>query len=104
MTSDSLRARLNAYRGPAKAAAPATPVAAPSHQTESLYAKHPVTQADLSLPEYVALDFAANTHRSELLFFDIESTGLGSGEETYPFLIGAAGVTAASRPAPASTA
>lgn len=94
MTSDSLRARLNAYRGPAKAAAPATPVAAPSPQTESLYAKHPVTQADLSLPEYVALDFAANTHRSELLFFDLESTGLGSGEETYPFLIGAAGVTA----------
>ncbi|AFM14522.1 ribonuclease H-like domain-containing protein [Turneriella parva] len=96
MTHDSLKARLNAYRSPAKPA-PASareqsvsPTAFELH--ESLHTLHPLSRTSLSLPQQVAVDFATDIDSSELLFFDLESTGLGSGEETYPFLIGAAGV------------
>lgn len=54
------------------------------------FASHPVSGEPLSLPELVARDFAHDVAASELLFFDLETTGLGSSEQVYPFLIGAA--------------
>jgi uncharacterized protein YprB with RNaseH-like and TPR domain len=96
VTHDSLKARLNAYRSSAKVA---QATAVKNHETkstfelhESLHALHPISGRALALPRQIAVDFATDIDSSHLLFFDLESTGLGSGEETYPFLIGAAGV------------
>jgi uncharacterized protein YprB with RNaseH-like and TPR domain len=55
-----------------------------------LYTKHPISGETLQLPEYVARDFAHDVAACDLLFFDLETTGLGSSEQVYPFLIGAA--------------
>ncbi len=92
MSSDSLNARLNAYRSKPKSPQRAADDATRSEALESLHALHPLTQSELSLPAKVAVDFTTDIDAADLLFFDLESTGLGTGEETYPFLIGAAGV------------
>lgn len=51
---------------------------------------HPLSGEKLTLPDEVARNFAQDVAASELLFFDLETTGLGSSEQVYPFLIGAA--------------
>ncbi|HRP70307.1 MAG TPA: ribonuclease H-like domain-containing protein [Turneriella sp.] len=51
---------------------------------------HPVSGETLALPPKIAVDFRLDIHRENFLFFDLESTGLGSGEQVYPFLIGLA--------------
>ncbi|MFZ5627565.1 MAG: ribonuclease H-like domain-containing protein [Spirochaetota bacterium] len=56
----------------------------------TLFAVHPVSGEPLVLPPLVARDFAQDVAASDLLFFDLETTGLGSSEQVYPFLIGAA--------------
>jgi len=90
VSSDSLNTRLNAYRSKPKSPKRAAEPATGSETHESLHELHPLTQTELTLPAKVAIDFATDIDAADLLFFDLESTGLGSGEETYPFLIGAA--------------
>ncbi|GAB4429994.1 MAG: hypothetical protein OHK0011_12590 [Turneriella sp.] len=55
-----------------------------------LYTEHPASGEPLQLPGHIARDFAHDVAASDLLFFDLETTGLGSFEQVYPFLIGAA--------------
>lgn len=61
-----------------------------THKThlEKLFTHHPQALTKLSLPLTVAIDFMHSIPTEELLFFDLETTGLGSSEQTYPFLIG----------------
>ncbi len=54
----------------------------------TLFDNHPLSREALQLPDRVALDFLRAEDKSRLLFFDLESTGLGSAEQVYPFLIG----------------
>lgn len=88
--ADALTSKLKAYRPASK---PKDKKAEIKTQTTStlteVFEKHPLTGALLALPQKIALDFREDCSARELLFFDLESTGLGSGEETYPFLIGA---------------
>lgn len=89
-----LEDRLKAYKKnitQAKSPAPtATPAAANSHSQTSIqqHSTHPVSLESLALPPSLAMDFQSDVRAADLLFFDLESTGLGSSEQTYPFLIG----------------
>jgi uncharacterized protein len=56
----------------------------------SEHARHPVSLTVLELAIKLTLDFRGEIDAEKLLFFDLESTGLGSSEQVYPFLIGAA--------------
>ncbi len=93
--ADALSSRLKAYR---KSEKPREDQDTPQRQTTAIaseiFMQHPLTGSALVLPDSVALDFAENCAATDLLFFDLESTGLGSGEETYPFLIGAGSAAA----------
>lgn len=87
----SLDKRLRAYNAgktpprpqPAKNAARAHAAA-----RGEIFECHPVSGESLALPAQIAADFRRDIRRENLLFFDLESTGLGSGEQVYPFLIG----------------
>lgn len=89
----NLKDRLKAYTKPEKQK-PATEQnrVAEEHCTRlaTLFSAHPVSGESLQLPQYVAHDFVHDVAVSDLLFFDLETTGLGSSEQVYPFLIGAA--------------
>jgi hypothetical protein len=88
-----LKDRLKAYQQIQNGRKPErAPSAAEQHYTllTEIYTEHPVSHEDLKLPDPVRRDFAHTVAVSELLFFDLETTGLGSSEQIYPFLIGAA--------------
>ena len=89
----NLKDRLKAYQknGTGKATA-RPPSGTERHHTllTTVYKEHPVSREELKLPDPVTRDFAQNVAVSELFFFDLETTGLGSAEQVYPFLIGAA--------------
>jgi len=88
-----LKDRLKAYQKNTTGNATARPRGGTErHHTllTKLYKEHPVSREELKLPDPVARDFAHEVAVSELLFFDLETTGLGSSEQVYPFLIGAA--------------
>lgn len=91
-----LEERLRAYN----AAKSATQKPAQENRFERAAARaeifecHPLTGESLVLATHVAADFQRDIPREKLLFFDLESTGLGSGEQVYPFLIGFARMTA----------
>lgn len=89
---DALEERLKAYKktstqGKTPAAA-ATKAQAHSQTTLLQHIQHPVSGESLAMPQALAMDFQTDVQAHELLFFDLESTGLGSSEQTYPFLIG----------------
>lgn len=90
----NLKDRLKAYQKnsavPDTARQPGTALQRYTLQT-TLYTTHPLSGEQLVLPETVARDFVHDVRSAELLFFDLETTGLGSSEQVYPFLIGAAG-------------
>ncbi len=89
----NLKDRLKAYQKTSTGKLTATPsIVAERHHTllKTLYTEHPVSRAELKLPDPVRRDFARSVPVPELLFFDLETTGLGSSEQVYPFLIGAA--------------
>lgn len=95
----SLEDRLRAY---AKKSPPAQPQAdTPGQPSDArrdhaadisihkqIYQRHPVSHQTLHCGEKLAFDFRRDIAPQDLLFFDLESTGLGSSEQTYPFLIG----------------
>lgn len=91
-----LEERLRAYN----ATKPAAPKTSADSRFERAAARaeifecHPLTGESLALAAEVAADFRRDIPREKLLFFDLESTGLGSGEQVYPFLIGFARFTA----------
>lgn len=82
----SLDARLNAYRSKSKGSKARHNSAIEIIQ--KTYSAHPLTKTPIDLGAYVRLNFRDETIRENLLFFDLESTGLGSSEQVYPFLIG----------------
>jgi len=88
----SLKSRLGAYnKKPISTQAPSVaPQIIHSTTQVSYFTKHPNSRADLLLPQSLALGFAADVAAAQLLFFDLETTGLGASEQVYPFLIGAA--------------
>lgn len=92
--SSALEDRLKAYNKTATLAKPppaeTASSAKPSHSQTSVlrHTTHPVSRESLTLPQALAMDFLSDVPARELLFFDLESTGLGSSEQTYPFLIG----------------
>lgn len=88
----NLGQRLKAYNNSNTAAKKAKTEQPLTHKTvlEKLFTHHPQALTKLSLPLAVAIDFAHNVPAEDLLFFDLETTGLGSSEQTYPFLIGCA--------------
>lgn len=93
----SLDDRLKAYKktstqGKTPAAA-TTNALAHSQTTRLQHRQHPVSGESLAMPQLLAMDFQTDVQARELLFFDLESTGLGSSEQTYPFLIGYAAAT-----------
>lgn len=89
---DALADRLKAYKKSTtqgKAPPPAAAKANTHSQTTILqHTEHPVSGEALALPHSLAMDFQSDVIATDLLFFDLESTGLGSSEQTYPFLIG----------------
>jgi uncharacterized protein YprB with RNaseH-like and TPR domain len=87
--ADSLTSRLKAYRPAGKSKEKNYITPRTTSTFTEVFLNHPLTGSLLDFPESIALDFAENCSAKELLFFDLESTGLGSAEETYPFLIGA---------------
>jgi|GEM_PF-2963408 len=93
----TLEDRLKAYKRTApqnKTPAPAATKAQAHSQTTVLqHTKHPVSAEALTLTQTLAVDFQSDVPATDLLFFDLESTGLGSSEQTYPFLIGYAAAT-----------
>lgn len=94
----NLTGRLKAYNN-TKGTAPVRPVTQPALHIslqQSRFELHPLSQATLALPPQMARDFRADVAANDLLFFDLETTGLGSSEQTYPFLIGAAGADGSS--------
>jgi len=94
MASHNLAGRLRAYRGKSDV----TPAAQSSADVETnrrLLTEHPLSGDSLLLPGEITADFQSNIGREKLLFFDLETTGLGSGEQVYPFLIGFATASAA---------
>ncbi len=95
--ADALAERLKAYKKSTTQTKtqPASAAKAQTHSQTTIlqHAKHPVSGEALSLPPTLAMDFQCDVPVGELLFFDLESTGLGSSEQTYPFLIGYASVT-----------
>ena len=84
----SLDDRLKAYKKSApqsKAPAPAATKAQTYSQTTLLqHIRHPVSGESLAVAQVLAMDFQTDVQAHELLFFDLESTGLGSSEQTYP--------------------
>lgn len=94
----SLDDRLKAYKKSSpqgKSPAPAATKAQQTHSQTTIlqHIRHPVSGESLAIPQILAMDFQTDVQAHELLFFDLESTGLGSSEQTYPFLIGYASVT-----------
>ena len=87
----SLDERLRAYNAGKPRSKPAPErEAAREHAAArgEIFECHPISGESLALPEQMTADFRRNIDRDALLFFDLESTGLGSGEQVYPFLIG----------------
>jgi uncharacterized protein len=85
-SAGSLGDRLKAYNKPAQKKNPKDLV----HFESALkhFNSHPLSAESLELPDRVALNFLRDENKNRLLFFDLESTGLGSAEHVYPFLIG----------------
>ncbi|MBV6494337.1 MAG: hypothetical protein LDLANPLL_02369 [Turneriella sp.] len=52
------------------------------------FSAHPISNESARLPSTLAINFYEDLNRDDFLFFDLESTGLGSSEQVYPFLIG----------------
>ncbi|MBS0619182.1 MAG: ribonuclease H-like domain-containing protein [Spirochaetes bacterium] len=88
----SLKSRLGAYNK--KPISTQSPTTKPQliHTTTHVarFTKHPISGTELLLPHSVARDFTGDVETAQLLFFDLETTGLGASEQVYPFLIGAA--------------
>ncbi|MCS6972659.1 MAG: ribonuclease H-like domain-containing protein [Leptospiraceae bacterium] len=85
-----LATRIRAYRQTKHSEKPIAQVAiTPAKPFESQEQVHPCGLS-LELPEKLACDFRCDFSREELLFLDLETTGLGSAEQVYPFLIGTA--------------
>jgi len=85
----NLEARLKAYNKPIERAAhtfePTDDLIHTSH-----FDAHPLSQKPLALAARLRTNFRETAEPAEFLFFDLESTGLGSGEHVFPFLIGCA--------------
>lgn len=84
--------RLKAYNHMATRNGVVQPQSTERHYSIALteHLAHPLSAAKLSLAPLLARDFALDVAAHNLLFFDLETTGLGSAEQVYPFLIGAA--------------
>lgn len=84
---EGLDARLRAYGR--KSPRPKAEAASRSFSTITRsFTLHPLSGEALQFPVDVVVDFARTLGRTEFLFFDIETTGLGHAEQVYPFLIG----------------
>jgi len=88
----SLDSRLSAYnQKPSLHKAQLSSLAvSPYTHTVQRYSEHPITGKRFELNPILHFDFTHSWTSSKILFFDIETTGLGFNENTFAFLIGCA--------------